>query len=271
MRVSGTAARFLTKEQRTAMVRDFWKPAGKSEKLAFKDKRHLGYRATRIESGGKQIFNSPVQDDYAIDKIHKFSFIEHIRKTLADWNKFPENHPMRKRKFRVLDLGAGTCAYARQLREEFGNRVKVFTTGLSKAPAQGLLRKALGDHTAKLDKNDLNFRSVRELRDFPEFDLVIDTFGECCYINEGHANAYLPQRNLYDDLENYFTAVISKLKPGGIASIHFALPKPYTEDFISNLQDELGGFKILDLIARSGKTIIRLQKHELEKDTKVNA
>lgn len=103
----------------------------------------------------------------------------------------------------ILDVGGGIGLYAQQIRDNFGpEKVRVYTTGLRKRLAKKVREKRGG----RLDKDDLRWRSILQLRDFPEFDLILDTWGEFYYTDDKNKQKYLD-------------AVIKKLLPNGFACI----------------------------------------------------
>lgn len=157
---------------------------------------------------------------------HGRSFISEIQIMLDSGQK----------QVRVLDLRGGSCMYSREIRERFESspqykgRVKVFTTGLRKLSARHELREASNNPKAQLHADDLKWRSVKELHDYEEFDLIIDTFGEFHYTetakfvkkpsDEWHMGESRYETQLLpDSFDSYFYALIAKLKKGGRASI----------------------------------------------------
>lgn len=192
-------------ENQAKEFRDKIKSAGKTEKEAFK-KGPL-YTTGRVERGA----NDPLSD---IQGVHGFSILDIIEKELNDDEQF------KRRKFKILDMGGGIGAFADQIRDNFGDRVKVFTTGLVKNPVREV-RKKRPFYTAPELKDDfpsnyLKWRSILELNKIDEsgepleeFDLIINTYGEIPYGQKGDERW----------LEIYIEAIIKKLRPGGIASI----------------------------------------------------
>lgn len=117
-----------------------------------------------------------------------------------------------ERPVKVLDIGAGAGVFAEQLRQTFGDQIRVFTTGLSKKAAMRSRKHVnpeivpnITEMPVRLKKDDLKWRSVSQLTDSPEFDLIVDTLGEG-YYREG-------------DIAGYADAIVAKLAPGGMASI----------------------------------------------------
>lgn len=160
------------------------------------------YPAARVESLG---IGEP-----KLERYHNESFVAWLENYLT-------SHPQAVAS--VLDIGGGAGLYAEQLRNVFGDRVTVFTTGLSKKSAN-TLREHINDNNSffsyqseigvkdKIHSNDLKWRSVLQLSDFPEFDLMVDTVGEFSYLPDNES-----------EIKRYLLAIIHKLKVGGHASI----------------------------------------------------
>jgi hypothetical protein len=102
-------------------------------------------------------------------------------------------------KLKILDNGGGIGVLTDQIRKRFGNEVEVYSTGLSKRVAKKYRKE---NDYPNLHKNDLKWRSIEELSDFPEFDLIIDTFGELYYKTEQYLNNVDKEtlKTLYDHL-----------------------------------------------------------------------
>jgi len=100
--------------------------------------------------------------------------------------------------------------------------VKVYTAGLSKKSAREYKKdryKTFNIDTGpkpspSLQPDDLRWRSILELSDYPEFDLIIDTFGEQLYSTHPEGNFAKISVEIF---EAYIRAVIKKLLPGGRA------------------------------------------------------
>jgi hypothetical protein len=101
-----------------------------------------------------------------------------------------------KRKVRILDIGTGAAHFPDQIREQFGDAVEVYSTGLDK-------KLASAKRGMPLHINDIKWHSISELRDIPEFDLIIDTIGEIEYRTQRY--------------EAYIEEVIAKLQAHGDA------------------------------------------------------
>lgn len=141
----------------------------------------------------------------------------------------------------ILDSGCGLGFFTDQIRAKFGDRVKVYGTSIEKSTSRKrklhIIEKLREGHTwykkqgmdpvkkeellayydgvekhgDTMHPNDAKWRSLREMRDFPEFDLIIDTYGEFYYASiESSVDA--SRKHLFDDL---FEAAIKKLRPGG--------------------------------------------------------
>ncbi len=206
----------------------------------------LGYKsASRVEGVGGQ------DDD--ISSVHREWF---VKSTIP---KFIAENPGRK--IKIIDLGGGNGLYAKQIRNAFGDKVEVFTTGLKKRAAEKSLE--LNDKNAKPNKNDLKWRSILELHDFPEFDLIIDTYGEALY------SLKLRRDVSVADIEKYFNAVSKKLLPGGHASIDFypifEMDQSLVEDVFKDLEKQCGvkiGFEGKD------NFIVKIDRPKVENEQK---
>jgi SAM-dependent methyltransferase len=145
----------------------------------------------------------------SVKTLHGVSFIEEIIPQLIESKDGAE-------KVRILDIGAGATLFTEEIRKKFGDKVRVFSTGLSKRAVKEYRKDDGGENDFRLHPDDLKWRSILELSDFPEFDLIIDTFGEFSYMIDWR------QDNTEEALKKtiqYIIAVIKKLKKGGIASI----------------------------------------------------
>lgn len=157
-----------------------------------------------------------------IINIHQVSFIQEVIPKLR--KELPKG-----KNLKILDVGAGTALFSDQLRKELED-VKVYSTGLSKQAANAH-RKEKGYF--KMHPDDLKWRSILELSDFEEFDLIIDTFGELGYALWGKET-----EEAISILKRYLMAVIRKLNPGGFASITYSrsrIPKELFENVIQEM------------------------------------
>lgn len=148
------------------------------------------YKADRIEG-------SEISKRGNIERLHHEQFVSETIPLLIKDNP--------GRKIKILDVGGGVGMFAQQIRDTFGSQVEVFTTGLRKKSAIKQ-REQIGI-TSKLHPNDLKWRSVLQLHNFPEFDLIIDTFGEVMYGVDDSKK-----------FKSYLFAIVQKLLPGGHAS-----------------------------------------------------
>lgn len=123
-----------------------------------------------------------------------------------------------KRKPKILDSGCGLGQFTDEIRERFGDQVEVRGTSLSKQKAQS--RKKF-QFEKKLHPDDAKWRSLLELRDFPEFDMIIDTFGEIHYAARADIKEVTKNPKDRWSEENFprfmriFDAAIKKLQPDG--------------------------------------------------------
>ncbi len=120
-----------------------------------------------------------------------------------------------------MDTGAGVGKYTDQLRSifennDFGIKFEVLSTGLSKKAAKTYRNR---QSMPGLHQNELKWRSISEMSDFPEFDLIIDSYGEQLYSSQ-----LGPRRQPDNEVfGRYIEIVLSKLK--GYASI---APVPFS-------------------------------------------
>jgi SAM-dependent methyltransferase len=167
------------------------------------------YAIVRAEHVAEDVDGRPPQ---TIKEVHLISFIDEVIPRMLEQKKPGE-------KVRILDVGGGIGVYAEELRKHFKDRVAVATTGISKAFARDVRKREkgtpyiLGGIAEKLHPQDLKWRSVYELSDYPEFDLIIDSFGELEYsVN------YYDYRDV-EKVRDYLRIVCRKLKSGGEASL----------------------------------------------------
>lgn len=125
---------------------------------------------------------------------------------------------------RILDLGGGLSLVAAEIRKNFGKAVQVYTTMLNRPVAAEKRRQMvetrrgkvwplkkdniIASLPAELDARDGKWRSIEELTDYPEFDLMLDTYGELYYatVSSGFKVCYM--------------AAVRKLQVGG--ELHIA-------------------------------------------------
>lgn len=201
----------------------------KTQKLAHSKERLDGrkffkYKHNRTEDGHRRM---------SIAELQHYSPIKKLIPELIE----REREKQEGRKVRILDLGAGSCAYTDQIRSTFPDDVKVYSTGLSKSVAK---------HTRKnrLHQNDLKWISIEQMKDFEEFDLILSSFGEIYYGSKsGPFNRW---RYGFDEdpLTMKLQAIFKKLRPGGIASL---APMDFKKDFVDDVKEVL-----IKLIKESG-------------------
>lgn len=137
-----------------------------------------------------------------MELFHGESMINYVIPRLLEKKKKGET-------LKILDVGAGIATYSDVLRDKFrdnpfGVKIKIFSSGLSKTTAERY-RRSLG--MGKLNPNDIILQSITQMTDFPEFDLIIDTYGEFTSLqNEDEYKQKI-----------YFVALFAKLK--GYASL----------------------------------------------------
>lgn len=132
-----------------------------------------------------------------------------------DLDKLVDYYLKRKSKVKILDIGAGAGFLTDQLREKFGKNAEVLSTGLSKQSARSF---RIHHGKGRLHDNDLKWRSVLELSDYPEFDIILDTWGEKTYTT----GKFIKDERVGYDIEalrRYIFACSKKLNPDGMASI----------------------------------------------------
>lgn len=226
-RISEMPRIFPEKEVHNTDQIDHWKDVARNyEKL---DRDGFLYPATRTESSEENDTTD------SIVRLHGESFIKNIDRMLNRDSKIT---------IKVLDLGGGANLYAEQIRKRFGDRVRVYTTGLTKESPRKMREAILADGVTSSNisgkndfdislenhKDDLKWRTVTELRNFPEFDLIIDTIGEYEYNANNLGKEYE---------ERYFNAIVAKLLPGGKASVTYFHEdeKDYVEKTLSKHND----------------------------------
>ena len=199
-------------------------------------------------------------DSKNIRKLHDVSILEEVIPEIISRKKEGE-------KVKILDLGGGVGDFANQIRQKFGDRVKVFTTGLKKKTAKEFKKerfkeshrnpngKVLNSLPIGLHPDDLKWRSILELSDYPEFDLIIDTFGEHRYS--------IPTSDSYRYflVIDYLKSIAKKLNEKGQAYI---TPNWYIKEviqqndpnFIRNMRSELG----IEITINSKKNTCKITK-----------
>ncbi len=234
---------FLNSDERKDKINEWQDRAWMNETGRFQG---LSYKsASRVEGVGGQ------DDD--ISSVHREWFVNLTIPKLITENP--------GRKIKIMDLGGGNGMYAKQIRDTFGDKVEVFTTGLKKKAAEKSLE--INDKKAKPNKNDLKWRSILELHDFPEFDLIVDTYGEALYSLKMRSDVSV------NDISKYFNAVSKKLLPGGHASIDFypifEMDQSLVEDVFRDLEKQCGV-----KISFEGKDnfIVKIDKPKIEIEKK---
>jgi hypothetical protein len=150
---------------------------------------------------------------YDIAELHGESFIHDVIPRLI-----MEKHGQGKVK--ILDVGGGLALYTDQIRSTFGDQVEVYSTGLNKRVGNSIRRGEL--QRGKMHHNDLKWSSIFQLSKYPEFDLILDTYGEQFYHTEQAVADFHVKLNTHDQLRKlyrYLEAVVVKLNDGGHASI----------------------------------------------------
>ena len=174
------------------------------------DRRVMESRvAETSRSRGEENINS-------VNGSHGVDFMKDVIPGMIEKLKRNDN----KRKLKILDLGCGFGFFNDQLRARFRDGVDVYGTALVKTETNrrksefydkiknGVMlidttkrEQLLQELKPQLHQNDAKWRSVMEMSEYPEFDLIIDTSGEMLYAQ-------------YAD--EVFRAAIHKLQRGGL-------------------------------------------------------
>lgn len=145
-------------------------------------------------------------------------------------------------KLKILDNGAGTAYFTEQIRSipEFVDKVVVYSTGISKQAARKQRRRDGKD--SPLHQNDLKWRSLQELSDFPEFNLIVDSFGEQYYRTSQSNEGWDGIEVNVQEMKSHISQVISKLATPGYASIApiFFSTDEKKEAFLQQIRDSFG-------------------------------
>lgn len=189
-----------------------WRQASQREGEMMKREHGLVYTMNRC-SGAKF-------DNEDLDRIHQINFIKFVS------GKIDGNHSSRKNPTMVLDLGGGMHFFSDQLRENFGSKVRVISTDISRdvvEQARSMLVEMqaqipyIGKVKKTLHPDDGKMHSIFQMnaidengRPKSEFDLIVDTYGEQYYGLDGSEEM----------LKKYLQAVVAKLKSGGMATIY---------------------------------------------------
>jgi SAM-dependent methyltransferase len=207
--------KFLRPDQTKKAALGWKKQAHKEEQLSSHPVTGNIYRYVvhrRENVGGPQFV-----DRYgAIDNFHNVSFLKEIIPELISKKQNGE-------KVKILDVGAGMTFFTNQIRKQFGDKVRVFSTGLSKQAFRSQLEQWQNTRNElvsglphELHEDDLRWRSIKQLTDFEEFDLIIDTYGEFTY--DATQNGLINE-NYLESVFQYIYFVSAKLRVGGEASI----------------------------------------------------
>lgn len=241
---------FLSDERKKFLAEDKWKPASSDYyKQIPWERRLLDWRmAEKVINLGYDFEEcaSGVNESHGVDFIN-----EVIPQMMRKKKERGDN-----RKFKVLDLGCGLGFFNDQLRSVFGDDVEVYGTSLAKKDIrkrkikvvqeikEGIIPMAEKDKNTflsqinkKLNPNDAKWASILEMRNFPEFDLIIDTCGEMLYSGKG----FFPHESYSSDV---LKAAICKLLPGG----SFFVAITHNRDRIKYHEDNLRLTYPIDII-----------------------
>ena len=72
----------------------------------------------------------------------------------------------------------------------------------------------------KLHPNDLKWRSIKELSNYEEFDLIIDTYGEFAYSTGANMDLQPINGVSTERVFDHLFFIAAKLKPGGTAYLY---------------------------------------------------
>ncbi|HPV70900.1 MAG TPA: hypothetical protein PKY08_03360 [Candidatus Magasanikbacteria bacterium] len=182
-----------------------------------KEKEGNRFFTVRTEQGDGQKYQydtSSLSPNEDIEYAHGISFLNQVIPEILE--RFAKQD--KKRKIKILDLGGGVGLFADQIRERFGEKVAVYTTsafGSSEKTRKELVEKkktATKNKEAKLHKLDAYKTSIGDFRDFPEFDLIIDTYGEMYYTQGNFTNSDAQEKVGFKEK---IDMVIKKLQEGG--------------------------------------------------------
>ncbi|HEV7702132.1 MAG TPA: hypothetical protein VGO63_01655 [Candidatus Paceibacterota bacterium] len=203
-------------------------------------KEALGWKASVNQSESKETGYEYIHNRHrvTIDLEHNLAFITKIIPDLIAKKQNGE-------KVRILDVGGGLSLFAEKIRQSFPDKVIVYSTGLSKQAVKNERKQLRNENyhkvSEKLNPRDLKWRSIKQLSNCEEFDLIIDTYGEYYYdVYEKHRNSTSQEKA--KAFENYLTIISSKLKPNGIASIkggYHGYEEEISDDTLAELENKL--------------------------------
>lgn len=197
---------------------DFGKWWAERERKLLENSTHFPYTNYRLAS--------------EINRAHGIDFINHIIP-----KKIAELHQQGlHRRVAIMDLGCGLGFFTDQLRQAFPQDVVVYGTTWMRDDAVLQRRKLVAEakrlqtagqnhrlqniHTVRefvdfsptMHPNDGKWHSILELRDAPEFDMMIDTMGEISYAHD----QTLPPESRGQYFLRILRACLTKLHEGGI-------------------------------------------------------
>ncbi len=213
---------FITPEQRKKVFVPKWQEAVR----VHYDPKELHYPVMECRLVDKNYnlgnrFENSEQE--TVNAIHGFDLLEEVIPRHIE----QRNQSGMAGKIRILDLGTGMAFVSDQIRTRWKDKVEVYGTNLMskrqvkkkkeiyRAIKSGEIPMSDEDRSRLLSQisenyhpNDNIVRSILEMKDFPEFDIIIDTCGEMYYSGDG----YRPDQT---NTLQVFTAAIKKLNPGG--------------------------------------------------------
>ncbi|HLC70263.1 MAG TPA: hypothetical protein VJH75_04440 [Patescibacteria group bacterium] len=162
-----------------------------------------------------------------VSTIHGFDFIDGV---IPEKKQELQQRGI-KRKIRICDIGSGLGLFCDQLKHYHGLDTKIFGTSLRRKGDRGRKKSStdaldkMGLERSKSRREEINkitdktinresrlVESLAELHNFPEFDIMFDTFGELYY------SALDDVENKKTDFPHFFEKLkmaLDKLMPGG--------------------------------------------------------
>lgn len=187
----------------------------------------------------------------SLESIHHINFFDNIDQRLNRLREASAERPIR-----VLVLGGDVALFNDELRARYGRQVDVVGTTIETAYSRIRKRaimqdlndaskpRRLSDETRQyllsvlnndIHPNDRKWRSIVQMRDFPEFDMIIDSYGEITYsapVSEG------------DDptlFQLTMRAALAKLLPGGdlfVANMPYTFRRQGFSDYVPGHETE---------------------------------
>lgn len=144
----------------------------------------------------------------AIETLHGTSFITKVIPELLQ--RKADGEPVT-----VLDCGSGIAVYPDQLRQAFGNKIKVSSTGNLDRQQVEDARKANGLNP--LHHDDLKLKSIDDLQADLKFDLILDTRGEQFY--KTNQDTHSLEKARFENWKNHVRTLLSRRSDIGVISL----------------------------------------------------